>query len=126
MACMSPRAPVKSQDVVDVTIERLAQGGRGVARLDDFVLFVQRGLPGDTVRARVTRVKRRFAEAVAEEVLQRGPDTITPPCPYVGACGGCAWQSLDYAAQLAAKQEQVRDALVRIAGIEDPPLQPIL
>ena len=90
------------------------------------MLFVQRGMPGDTVRARVTRVKRSFAEAVAEQVLATGPDTIEAPCPYFGTCGGCAWQSLDYTAQLAAKQSQVLESIQRIGGIADPPLEPII
>lgn len=125
---MSKRAhaPVRSGDVVEVTIDRLAQGGRGVARHEGFVLFVGRSLPGDRVRARVTKVKRSFAEAVAEEVIAAGPDSITPPCPYVGNCGGCPWQRLDYPAQLRVKEDQVREALVRIGGIAEPPMHPIV
>lgn len=119
-------APVRTGDVVDVRIERLAQGGRGVARHENFVLFVGRALPGDRVRARVTRVKRSFAEAVAEEVLEPSPDTVTPPCPYVGTCGGCPWQRLDYPAQLRVKEEQVREAIVRLGGVEAPNLLPIV
>jgi 23S rRNA (uracil1939-C5)-methyltransferase len=119
-------APVKSRDVIDVTIDSLAQGGRGVARLDNFVLFVNRALPGDRVRARVNKVRRSFGEATMIELLEAGPQTVTPPCPYVGTCGGCAWQRLDYQAQLQAKQEQVRDAIVRLGGVEDPPLDPII
>lgn len=119
-------APVRSGDIVEVTIDRLAQGGRGVARHEGFVLFVGRSLPGDRVRARVTKVKRSFAEAVAEEVLEVGPDSIVPPCPYVGTCGGCPWQRLDYPAQARVKESQVREALERIGGLQDPPLHPIV
>lgn len=127
-ARMSKRAnsPVRSGDVVEVTVDRLAQGGRGVARYEGFVLFVGRALPGDRVRARVTRVKRSFAEAVTQELLEPGPDSITPPCPYVGTCGGCPWQRLDYAAQARVKESQVREAIERIGGVESPPMQPIL
>lgn len=119
-------APVRPGDTIDVTIDRLAQGGRGVARHDGFVLFVQRGLPGDRVRARVTKVRRNHGEAAVEEVLEPGPSTITPRCQYVGTCGGCAWQGLDYAAQLEAKQASVIEALQRIAGIDEPPIEPII
>lgn len=119
-------APVRSGDVVEVTIDRLAQGGRGVARHEGFVLFVGRALPGDRVRARVTKVKRSFGEAVAEQVLEPGPDSIIPPCPYVGTCGGCPWQRLDYPAQALVKEGQVREALERIGGLQDPPLHPIV
>lgn len=120
------RAPVQPGDRVEVTIDRLAQGGRGVARHEDFVLFVGRAMPGDRVTARVTRVKRSHGEAIAEEILEAGQHTVNPPCPYVGDCGGCAWQRLDYDAQVAAKQDGLRDALVRIAGIPDPPLEPLV
>lgn len=125
---MSKRAhaPVRSGDVVEVTIDRLAQGGRGVARHEGFVLFVGRSLPGDRVRARVTKVKRSFADAIAEEVLETGPDSRIPPCPYVGSCGGCPWQRLDYPAQLRVKEAQVREAIERIGGVEDPPMHPIV
>ena len=120
------QAPVRSGDTVDVTIERLAQGGRGVARHEGFVLFVARALPGDRVRARVTRVKRSFAEAVSDELLEPGPDSIVPPCPYVGRCGGCPWQRLDYDAQVQVKAEQVREAIERIGGVENPNMLPII
>ena len=125
---MSARAhaPVRTGDVVDVTIDKLAHGGRGVARHEGFVLFVGRSLPGDRVRARVTKVKRSFAEAVAEEILETGPDSITPPCPYVGRCGGCPWQRLDYPAQMRVKEEQVREAIERIGGLANPPMHPIV
>lgn len=119
-------APVRTGDVVEVTVERLAAGGRGVARHENFVLFVGRALPGDRVRARVTRVKRSFAEAVAEDVLEQGPDSVVPPCPFVGTCGGCPWQRLDYPAQLRVKEQQVREAVERIGGLVDPPLLPIV
>ncbi|MCW2927902.1 MAG: methyltransferase, partial [Thermoleophilia bacterium] len=125
---MSKRAhaPVRTGDVVEVVIDRLAQGGRGVARHEGFVLFVGRALPGDRVRARVTRVKRSFAEATAEEVIEVGPDSIVPPCIYVGTCGGCPWQRLDYPAQLVVKEQQVREAIERIGGVQNPPMHPII
>ncbi len=104
----------------------LAFGGRGVARLDDFVLFVDRALPGDRVRARVTKVKRRYGDAVTVEVLERGPDRVEAPGPYFGSCGGCRWQDLDYEAQLRHKTSQVRDALERIGHQTDFELDPII
>src|SRR5919204_194126 len=104
----------------------LAYGGNGVARTDGFVVFVRRGLPGDLVRARVTKVKRSHAEALALEVLEPGAARVEAPCAHYPACGGCRFQDLAYDAQLAAKEEQVREALRRIGGIPEPPLEPIL
>ena len=119
-------APVRNGDEVELHVDSLAYGGNGVARLNGFVVFVRRGLPGDTVRARVTKVKRGFAEATALEVLAPGPDRVEAPCPHFGACGGCRFQDYAYDHQLEAKEAQVRDALVRLGGIADPPVEPIV
>src|SRR5207248_1253419 len=94
--------------------------------LNGFVVFVRRGLPGDTVRARVTKVKRSHAEALAVEVVEPSAKRVDAPCAHYPACGGCRFQDLAYDAQLEAKHEQVRDALRRIGGIGEPPLEPIL
>ena len=119
-------APVAKNDELELTIDSLAYGGNGVARLNGFVVFVRRGLPGDTVRARVTKVKRGWAEATATEVLTPSPERVDAPCEHFPACGGCRFQDLAYEAQAAAKEAQVRDALVRIGGVADPPLEPLV
>src|SRR5207253_8852163 len=111
---------------LELTIDRLAYGGNGVARLNGFVVFVRRGLPGDRVRARVTKVQRRHAEPLATEVLQPGPQRVDAPCAHYPACGGCRFQDLAYEAQVDAKAGQVADAMRRIGGVADPPLEPIL
>jgi len=110
---------------IELRVDRLAYGGRGVARHGELVVFVARGLPGDRVRARVTKFKRRYAEAYAIELLEPGPGRIEPRCAHFGVCGGCAWQNLDYAEQLRHKHAQVADALQRIGGftgIEPEPM----
>jgi 23S rRNA (uracil1939-C5)-methyltransferase len=119
-------APVARDQEVELSIESLAFGGNGVARLNGFVVFVRRGLPGDRVRARVTKVQRRHAEALAVEVLEPSALRVEAPCAHYPACGGCRFQDLDYAAQLESKAAQVRDALVRIGGLEEPPLEKIV
>src|SRR5919108_707949 len=119
-------APVQKDQELELTIDRLAYGGNGVARLNGFVVFVRRGLPGDRVRARVTKVQRRHAEALATEVLEPGPNRVEAPCAHYPACGGCRFQDLAYNAQVAEKEAQVEDALRRIGGIAAPPLEPIL
>src|SRR4051794_9728541 len=119
-------APVKIDDEVDLRIDSLAYGGNGVARAGGFVVFVRRGLPGDLVRARVTKVKRNHAEATTVDVLEAGPARVDAPCEHFPACGGCRFQDLAYAAQLDAKEAQGRDAPTRIAGIAGPPLEPIV
>ncbi len=112
-------------DTAEVAIESLATGGRGVARIGGYVVFVDRALPGDRVRIRLRSARRRHGEADVLELLQPGPDRVEPTCPHVGACGGCRWQPLAYPAQLVEKERIVRDALTRIAHLPDVPIAPI-
>src|SRR3954470_20747029 len=107
---------------LELTIDRLAHGGAGVARLDGYVVFVRGAVPGDRVRARVTKSKRSFAEADSVELLTPSPDRVEPVAPHPGA----PWQILPYERQLAEKEDQVRDALERIGRFEDPPVEPIV
>ena len=118
--------PVRREQEIELDVESLAYGGNGVARLNGYVVFVRRGLPGDRVRARVTKVKRNFAEALAEEVIAGGPQRVEAPCAHYPACGGCRFQDLAYEAQVAQKAAWVRDSLVRLAGISEPPLEEIV
>jgi 23S rRNA (uracil1939-C5)-methyltransferase len=119
-------APVVVDQELDLTIDSLAYGGNGVARADGFVVFVRRGLPGDRVRARVTKVKRNHAEALALEVLEEGAPRVDAPCAHYPECGGCRFQDLAYEAQAEWKERQVAEALRRIGGLGEPPLGPIL
>jgi 23S rRNA (uracil1939-C5)-methyltransferase len=119
-------APVQRDQELELTVDSLAYGGNGVARLDGFVVFVRRGLPGDTVRARVTKVQRRHAEAVATAIVAPGPLRVDAPCAHYPACGGCRFQDLAYDAQLATKEQWVADSLERLAGLPSPPLEPIV
>ena len=119
-------APVKKGEELELRIDSLAYGGNGVGRHDGFVVFVRGGLPGDSVRARVTKVKRGFAEGVVADLVQPSAHRVDAPCRHFGVCGGCRFQDLAYGAQVAEKERQVRDALVRIGRFDDPPLEPIV
>src|ERR687893_1702678 len=105
----------KPGEELDLTIDSLAHGGAGVARLDGFVVFVQGGVPGDRLRAEVTRAKRGYAEARPFELLEPGPDRIEPRAPHPGA----PWQVLPYERQIEEKQRQVVEALERHGGFAD-------
>ncbi len=118
--------PPRPGDILDLEVTTLAYGGRGVARVDDFVVFVRGALPGDRVRARVTKRKRRHAEARAVELLRPSAERVAPRCRHAGECGGCEWQSLAYERQLEAKQSQVVEALAHLGGLDDYELEPIL
>lgn len=101
---------------LEVSVEKAVVGGRGLARVDGFVVFVERGLPGQKVLARIGRVKKGFAEAEAVRVVEETPEYAAPFCPHYGDCGGCTWQDMDYGAQLRWKREHVQESLRRIGG----------
>ena len=113
-------------ELVELTIDTLAFGGNGIAKVDDFVVFVTGAVPGDVVRARVTKSKRRYAEARVEQLLTPSPDRLPARCPSFGECGGCVWQGLDYQVQLRYKAQQVSESLEHLGGLRDFQLLPIL
>ena len=120
------RAPRRGEEL-ELEIDSLAFGGRGVARADGFVVFVAGALPGDRVRAEVTKGKKRFAEARAVELLRTAPDRLPDRCVHGGEpCPGAPWQGLPYEQQLHYKQEQVAEALGRIGGLEGFELEEIV
>jgi 23S rRNA (uracil1939-C5)-methyltransferase len=119
-------APVRKGEELDLRVDSLAYGGSGVARHDGFVVFVRGGLPGDDVRVRITKVKRGFAEGVATALVAGSSARVAAPCRHFGVCGGCRFQDLAYEVQVAEKERQVRDALVRIGRFADPPLDPVV
>jgi 23S rRNA (uracil1939-C5)-methyltransferase len=113
------RPPVRPGDVLDAGIEDLAYGGRGVARIGGFVVFVRGALPGERVRLRVRRVRRGFAEADCLRVDRPSADRTAPPCRHFGVCGGCDLQHLEPEAQARAKRAQVESLLGRVAGLRE-------
>jgi 23S rRNA (uracil1939-C5)-methyltransferase len=114
-------------DELVLKIDSLAQGGRGVARANGYVVFVAGALPGDVVRARLTKTKRTFAEASAVEVVEPAPDRVPDRCLHDGEpCPGALWQGLPYQRQLEEKSRQVDEALRRLGGLDGFDLQPIV
>ncbi|MDX6610074.1 MAG: rRNA (uracil1939-C5)-methyltransferase [Solirubrobacterales bacterium] len=115
-----PAARRRRGEQLEVEIESLAFGGRGVARADGMVVFVAGALPGDRVRAEITKAKKRFAEARTIELLEPGADRIADRCVHDGEpCPGAPWQGLSYERQLVQKAEQIDEALRRIGGLDD-------
>jgi 23S rRNA (uracil1939-C5)-methyltransferase len=112
--------------VVDLKIEDIAFGGKGVAREQGKAVFVPYTIESELVLAEIVREKKQFAEAEFVEVKQASPDRVEPQCRYFGRCGGCAYQHISYEHQLAIKWRQVRDALQRIGKLKDIPMRPIV
>lgn len=117
---------IKKGSELELSIENLAFGGKGIARLDGMVVFVERALPGDRVKARVTRRKPQYAEAKLLEVLEPSPNRLTARCSHFGVCGGCTWQNFDYPQQLHYKQQHVEESLRHIGKQHGFRVHPIL
>jgi len=115
-----------SDDLLRLPIHDVAFGGSGVARLDGKVYFIPFTAPGEVVKARVVRDKKKFAEAELVEIEQRSPARVEPPCPHFSHCGGCAYQHLAYDEQLRLKARQVEETLRRVGRIAEPPMRPIV
>jgi 23S rRNA (uracil1939-C5)-methyltransferase len=117
--------PRRGEELV-LDIDSLAQGGRGVARANGYVVFVQGGLPGDRVRARLTKTKKAYAEATAVDLVEPSDERIDDRCLHGGEpCPGAPWQGLPYKSQLEHKFEHVGDALRRLGGLDGFELEPI-
>jgi 23S rRNA (uracil1939-C5)-methyltransferase len=112
--------------VVDLKIEDIAFGGKGVGREQGKAIFVPYTIEGELVSAEIMREKKQFAEAELVEVKDNSPHRVTPECPYFGRCGGCAYQHIDYEHQLAIKWRQVRNVLQRIGKLKDVPMRPVI
>jgi tRNA/tmRNA/rRNA uracil-C5-methylase (TrmA/RlmC/RlmD family) len=109
-----------------VKISDVAFGGEGVARVEDFVLFVPFVALGEEVEVEVTEVKKRFGRARLLRVVQASAERVEPACRYFGECGGCQYQHLAYPAQLRLKQKQISDLFQRIGGIEASRIAPVV
>lgn len=110
-------AMIKRKQELEVTIERVAYGGKGIAHVNDFVIFVENSIPGDRVRVKIKKSHTNYGEAFPLELLEPSPDRINAPCRHFGYCGGCKWQNLPYMKQLEYKKSIVAESLAHIAGI---------
>jgi len=111
---------------VDLKIEDVAFGGKGVARENGKAVFVPLTIEGELVSAKITREKKQFAEAEMVDLHGKSAYRVDPPCPYFGRCGGCAYQHIDYAHQLEIKSHQVGNLLRRIGKLKEISIQPIV
>ena len=106
-------------DVVELKPHDLNLNGGSVARLDSFVIFLDRGLPGQTLRARIARLKSAFAQAEVLEILVPAKHAAAPYCQHQGECGGCVWPGLDYSEELRWKERHLRQCFRRLGRLGD-------
>ncbi|MCK5784503.1 MAG: 23S rRNA (uracil(1939)-C(5))-methyltransferase RlmD [Desulfobacterales bacterium] len=117
---------VKKGQTIELEISDIAFGGKGLARVDGFTVFVDMAVPLDRVEARIYKKKKNYAEARVLTLLEPSPFRVDPQCRYSGYCGGCKWQFLDYAKQLEFKQQHVAESLEHIGLIKDTPVHPVI
>lgn len=110
----------------NVQIIDIAEEGKGVGKADDFVLFVDKAVPGDVADIQVYRSKKNFGEGKITELKQASEYRTQAFCEHFGTCGGCKWQHMTYEAQLKFKQKSVVDALSRLAKINVDGIMPIV
>jgi tRNA/tmRNA/rRNA uracil-C5-methylase (TrmA/RlmC/RlmD family) len=109
-----------------VEITDIAFGGEGVARVEDFVVFVPFVLVGETVEIEITELKKKFARGKLTRTVQPSPDRVEPLCPYFGGCGGCQYQHMAYPAQLLFKRKQIADLFERIGKFSRDVVAPVV
>ncbi len=118
--------PLSIGDLTELKITDLAFGGRGIARAQNLVVFVPGVIPAETVRVRITSLKKKYAEGELLEILVPSPDRETPPCPYYGRCGGCQYQHLAYLRELSIKQHQLEELFQRLGNIKKSVIKKIV
>ncbi|NLI34546.1 MAG: 23S rRNA (uracil(1939)-C(5))-methyltransferase RlmD [Deltaproteobacteria bacterium] len=109
---------IRKGQELEVTVEKLAFGGKAIARVNGFVVFLERALPGQRVTIQIHKKKSRHAEGRVLEVLSQPSAYVTPFCSHFGFCGGCRWQDLPYEDQLHWKREHVIECLTHLGGIK--------
>jgi len=118
---------MEKADIITIEITDMTEEGAGVGRVDGFAIFVSGGaVLGDTVSCELTKVKKNYALASLKEIIDYSVDRRDEVCPYINDCGGCAFGMLNYDAQLELKVNQLKNKLVRIAGVESPIINPII
>lgn len=113
--------PVEKNHEYTVKIEALSSEGSGIARVCGYTLFVPQTVPGDEVRILVLKTKSGYGYAKALEIITPSKIRTEPPCAHFSKCGGCQLMCLSYEEQLKFKMQTVRDALLRLGGIDTNP-----
>jgi len=132
---------IKKGDIVEFQIEKYAFEGKGIAKVSknellglneengnekNYVVFVIGSYPGDTVSARLLKIKNSYAEALVTNIITPSSERVKAKCKYFGSCGGCKQQDLDYDIQVKYKQQQVEEIFQKLGGFSDFEIEPII
>jgi 23S rRNA (uracil1939-C5)-methyltransferase len=109
-----------------ISVSDYAAEGKSIARVDNYVIFIQNAIPGDILDIKLQKIKSNYAEASIEKVVKPSEFRKDAFCAHFGICGGCKWQHLDYSKQAEFKQQQVKDQLEKLGGMALPEITAIL
>ncbi|GAA4146483.1 23S rRNA (uracil(1939)-C(5))-methyltransferase RlmD [Sphingobacterium kyonggiense] len=123
---MGRRIPQEKKFVSGLEIIDIAEEGKGVAKQDNLVYFIERAVPGDVVDVELMRKKKSFVEGKVTSVVKPSEYRVDPFCEHFGVCGGCKWQHMSYDAQLKFKEQYVGNQLSRIGKVDVSGMEPIL
>lgn len=123
---MGRRIPQDKRFIADVDIIDIAEEGKGVAKQDELVMFIEQTVPGDIADVELLRKKKNFAEGRLVNLKRPSEHRVDPFCPHFGTCGGCKWQHMNYPAQLQFKQQYVDNALRRLGKVDTGSMEDIL
>lgn len=118
---------LKKDDIIELVIDDIGAEGNGVGRINgEYVVFVPGTVPGDKVKAKIKKKKKKFSESTLLEIIEPSEFRVEPRCEYFGICNGCKMQQVDYGKQLALKQTIVKNAFERIGGFENIVIPPVI
>ncbi|SDM67339.1 23S rRNA (uracil(1939)-C(5))-methyltransferase RlmD [Sediminibacillus halophilus] len=120
------KPPVKKNQTIELSFQDLTHEGAGVGKVEGYPLFVPYALPGETAKVKVVKVNKNFGFGKLLDIKEVSPERVEPPCDVYVQCGGCQLQHMSYSLQLEMKQNQVKNALRKIAHLEDVPVHPVL
>lgn len=109
---------MKINEEIELRVDKFADKGKCLSRFDGFVIFMEGVIPGERVRVKIHKVKKKYADAKLISIIEASPLRVEPQCMHFGTCGGCKWQHVVYESQLEAKRQTVSDAIVNIGGFK--------
>lgn len=116
----------RKNDIVTVQIDDIGNDGEGIGKIDGFTLFVKDAVIGDTVEAKITKIKKNYGYARTEKIIKPSSFRVEPKCAFHRQCGGCQIQAMSYERQLLFKQEKIRNNLIRIGGFDAEAIDKIM
>ncbi len=117
---------IEKGSILEVEISYVAFGGKGIAKPDGFTIFVDQTIPGDIVKVKIIKKKKRYADAIMLKIIKPSINRITPLCKYSGSCGGCNWQFIDYNRQLEYKRAHIKESIEHIGQLKNVTIYPVI